>query len=138
MKTLTFAEPIDSTPGPGTTHADLGIPVRLGIGQEITSPKGPGGLTVEYLSLVEDSRCPSDQVCDVLGRAVVRIKLRVPTGPLGESDMVIEKGQVGTTVKRFGRFSVALLALDPEPGSEGTVSPEETRVTLVIFLPDDS
>jgi len=49
--------------------------------------------------------------------------------------MVIKDGQVGTTVKKFGRYSVAFLGLEPKPTAAGAASPEEATATLVIFQP---
>ncbi len=134
VASLTFAEPIESEPGLVATHVDLGQPVRLTVGQELNSPKGPGGLIMEYVTLVKDTRCSADSSCDEPGHVIVRIALRILTGPLGESDMVIEEGQVGTTVKRFGRYSVAFLALEPKPTSSSP-APEGSIATLVIFEP---
>jgi len=135
VETLTFPASIEADPGLVATHADLGIPVRLTIGQELNSPKGPGGLIMRYVTLVEDTRCPVGSSCDDPGQVVVRIALRILTGPLGESDIVIKDGQVGTTVKKFGRYSVAFLGLEPKPTASGAASPENATATLVIFEP---
>jgi len=135
VETLTFPASIQSDPGLVATHANLGQPVRLTVGQELNSPKGPGGLIMRYVTLVEDTRCPAGSSCDEPGQVVVRIALRILTGPLGESDMVIKDGQVGTTVKKFGRYSVAFLGLEPKPTAAGAASPEEATATLVIFQP---
>ncbi len=128
VATLTFPDSIQSDPGLVTTHANLGQPVRLTVGQELNSPKGPGGLIMRFETVVEDTRCPAGSNCDEPGEVIVRIALRILTGPLGKSDMVIEDGQVGITVKKFGRYSVAFLGMETDSSGDSTA-------TLVIFEP---
>ena len=100
----------------------------------MTSPKGvASGMTVRFVSIIEDTRCPSGQTCDEPGQVAIRIFLRSDS-PLGESEMVITQGQEGTTLKKFGKFSVAFLALDPGPGTDGPADPDDVRATLVILL----
>ena len=132
---IEFAEPVDANPGTGATSVDLATPVRLSPGQEISSPKGPGGLIVEFIELVEDTRCPAGDTCAEPGRVVIRVKLRVPSGPLGESEIELEGGQSAPTVRKFGRYSLAFLALEPEPAAGVTPDPDEAVATLAVVQP---
>lgn len=132
---LEFAEPVDADPGIGKTSVELATPVRLGIGQEISSPLGPGGLIVEFLGVVEDTRCPVGETCAEPGRAVIRVKLRVPAGPLGESEIALEGGQAGPTVQKFGRYSLVFLALEPEPAAGVDLDPDEAIAILAVIQP---
>ena len=128
-----FPDPIDSDPSGDTTQVDLGVPVRLSPGQEMTSPKGvASGMTVRFIEVVEDTRCSPGRACEEPGQVVVRVFLRADS-PLGESELIIRDGQEGTTIKRFGKFSVAFLALEPAPGSVGVAS-VDPEATLVILL----
>ncbi len=128
---LTFADPVDAEPGPDATSVDLATPVRLRPGQEIFSPKGPGGLIVEFMEVVEDTRCPPGEACPDPGRAVIRVKLRVPSGPLGESEIELAGGQAQPAVRSFGRYSVAFISLEPVPaGGAG-----EAVATLAVVQP---
>ena len=128
---LSFAEPVDADPGLNATSVDLASPVRLRPGQEISSPKGPGGLIVEFVGVIEDTRCPPGETCAEPGRAVVHVKLRVPSGPLGEAEMELAGDQSDPTVRRFGRFSLALIALDPVPAADS----EKPVATLAVVQP---
>ena len=133
---LQFADPVEANQGLEATSVDLATPVRLRPGQEIISPRGPGGLIVEFMGLVEDTRCPSGESCAEPGRAVIRLKLRVPSGPLGEAEMEIAAGQSAPTVKSFGRYSVALLAVEPEPvAGAAQPDPENVVATLAVVQP---
>ena len=127
---LTFTDPVDAEPGLTTTSVDLNTPVRLRPGQEISSPKGPGGLIVEFLGVTEDTRCGAGETCSDPGVAVIRVKLRVPSGPLGESEMELAGDQSEPTVKRFGRFSLAFIALKPAPAND-----DDAVATLAVVQP---
>ena len=132
---LEFAEPVDANPGVGATPVELATPVRLSPGQEISSPLGPGGLIVEFMGLVEDTRCPAGETCAEPGRVVIRVKLRVPSGPLGEAEIELKGDQTAPTVRKFGRYSLAFLALEPEPVAGVTPDPDEAIATLAVVQP---
>ncbi len=121
-----FPEAVESNPTGETTLTELGVPVRLPLGQEMTSPKGVvSGMTARFVTVIEDTRCPAGQTCEAPGRVVIQISLRADS-PLGTSEMIIEDGQTGTTIKRFGKFSVGFLALDNDA--------DGVKATLVILL----
>ena len=100
----------------------------------MTSPKGvAAGMTVKFVDVIEDTRCPSAETCDQPGRVVVKISLRSDS-PLGDSEMIIEDDQLGTTIKRFGKYSVAFIDLEPRPNPDGSLSGEQIKASLVILL----
>jgi hypothetical protein len=122
-----FPDPIDSNPNGETTLVELGVPVNLPLGQEMTSPKGVvSGMTARFVSVIEDTRCQAGQPCEAPGKVVIQISLRADS-PLGTSELTIEDGQTGTTIKRYGKFSVGFLGLDNEPSGD-------PKATLVILL----
>ena len=123
-----FPDPVDANPTGETTLVELGVPVRLPLGQEMTSPKGVvSGMTARFVKVIEDTRCPAGQTCEAqgeaLGKVVIQISLRADS-PLGTSELTIEDGQAGTTIKRYGKFSVGFLGM----------SDDGTKATLVILL----
>ncbi len=121
-----FPDPVESNPTGETTLVELGVPVRLPLGQEMTSPLSVvAGMTARFISVIEDTRCPAGQTCETPGRVVVKIDLRADS-PLGTSEMIIEDDQTGTTIKRFGKYSVGFLGLEAD--SDGV------KATLVILL----
>ena len=128
---LNLSEPVDQVPGVGTTNVQLAVPVRLTQGKEIVAPDSlQRGIAVKFMHIVEDTRC-SD--CDDPGQAVIRINLRVPSGPLGESDMILTGDQSTPYVKKFGRYSVVFVSLEPGPGTTIESNPEQAIATLAVI-----
>ena len=128
---LNLSEPVDQVPGVGTTNVQLAVPVRLTQGKEIVAPDSlQRGIAVEFMYIIEDTRC-SD--CGDQGQAVIRINLRVPSGPLGESDMILTGDPSTPYVKKFGRYSVVFVSLEPGPGTTIEENPEQAIATLAVI-----
>jgi hypothetical protein len=122
---------VDQVPGVGTTNVQLAVPVRLTQGKEIVAPDSlQRGIAVEFMYIIEDTRC-SD--CGDQGQAVIRINLRVPSGPLGESDMILTGDPSTPYVKKFGRYSVVFVSLEPGPGTTIKENPEQAIATLAVI-----
>lgn len=131
VTSLNLAEPVDQVPGVGTTNVQLAVPVRLTQGKEIVAPDSlQRGIAVEFMYIIEDTRC-SD--CDDQGQAIIRINLRVPSGPLGESDMILTGDPSTPYVKKFGRYSVVFVSLEPGPGTTIEENPEQAIATLAVI-----
>ena len=131
VTSLNLAEPVDQVPGVGTTNVQLAVPVRLTQGKEIVAPDSlQRGIAVEFMYIIEDTRC-SD--CDDQGQAIIRINLRVPSGPLGESDMILTGDPSTPYVKKFGRYSVVFVSLEPSPGTTIESNPEQAIATLAVI-----
>jgi hypothetical protein len=109
--------------GSSNFHVHAEVPVRMGLGQKMNSPTGINGIIVQYSEFIEDNRATG-------GVATVRIELSVPSGGLGGADMTLESGQINPTYKKFGKYSVGLLSLEPAPITDADVS----KVTVVVFL----
>lgn len=128
---LNLSEPVDQVSGVGTTNVQLSVPVRLTQGKEIVAPDSlQRGIAVEFMYIIEDTRC-SD--CDDQGQAIIRINLRVPSGPLGESDMILTGDPSTPYVKKFGRYSVVFVSLEPGPGTTIEENPEQAIATLAVI-----
>lgn len=84
------------------------------------------GLTVEFVRVVEDSRCPSDTTCVWAGEVKVQISTRVYRTPAVQHE--ITAGQHATV----GDYRVVVVRVQPEPISTRTISPDEYRVTLRV------
>jgi len=109
----------------GSGQPPLPITVALGrafpleLGQ--TAAVGPQGPIVEFVQVVEDSRCPRGATCVWEGRA--RILIRVSSSGdvlgFGTQDLVLEPGQGdpdGASVQgTFDTYRLELLFLDPYP-----------------------
>lgn len=102
------------------------------LGQEIQlAPKeqavfDPHGLTVEFVKVVEDSRCPTDVTCVWAGEVKVQIATRISAVEAVQHEIIA--GQDAMT----GKFRLAVVRVQPERVSTREISPEEYRVTLRV------
>lgn len=119
--------PITPTPTE-TAPPDIKTPVNDDItaNQPFTLSMGEsaifqaGGLTVEFNSVVSDSRCPSDVVCVWAGEATVHI-IATTQGPAVEADLVIpssDKDSIQLRGDVGGTYNLKLLDLTPHPNSK--------------------
>ncbi len=69
-------------------------------------------LKVEFLAVVEDSRCPEGVDCIHAGNATVRVKV---TSKLGEPQIFTFNTMRSDETFEFERYEFSLIALDPYP-----------------------
>ena len=81
------------------------------------------GVTIKFLDVVEDSRCPKDVTCIWAGRAIVKVevsannKKEIKTLIFGE----VKPGEVANTNLYSSKdFAINGLTLNPYPVSENT------------------
>ena len=116
-----------------TTEKPLFTPVALKVGQKIASPTLPGGLTVLFAEVLEDSRCPIGSECPAPGKIVIRTELASNVTPLGELVMTIEEGQDGPTIKKVSRYSAVFISLEPHPIAAETIDPSEYVAVIAVI-----
>ena len=129
---ITFLETVIADEG-RTTERPLFTPVALKVGQKIASPTLPGGLTVLFAEVLEDSRCPIGSDCPVPGKMVIRTELASNVTPLGELVMTIEEGQDGPTVKKVSKYSAVFISLEPHPVEGETIDPSEYVAVIAVI-----
>ena len=69
-------------------------------------------LTIKFISVVEDSRCPIDAACVWTGNAKIQLKLKKKNGTWEtfELNTDIEKREI-----RFGGYAIKIVGLTPTP-----------------------
>jgi hypothetical protein len=111
-----------TAPPPSALEGDL----RLALGR--TATVGPDGLTVRFVSVVDDSRCPMDVQCVRAGEAKVQLGLRAPGTRDDAVILATEGGQ--PRVASFAGYDIHLVALDPPRRTD--VPNPAYRVTLRV------
>jgi hypothetical protein len=108
------------------------VPRAAGLNQEVQlAPReqvayGQQGLTVEFVRVSEDSRCPSDTTCVWAGEVKVQVETRLDNaGPVQHE---IKAGEHATV----GAFRVVVVDVQPVPVSTRQIPQEEYRVTLKV------
>jgi hypothetical protein len=109
--------------------ASLGEPFTLGIGDEKTVEGA--GISVMFIGVTEDSRCPSDVVCIWEGQTSA--ELRVKKGAdVSDMNLTIRGSGGGMlNAKNFEGYTVTLTKVDPYPDSGG-IDEKDYVVTLVV------
>lgn len=104
----TYVYPNSAT---NTSEASVSITLKIGEIQTISS-----GITISMDSVITDSRCPKDMVCDYAGIAVVGFKISSSNGKTNFTLNTIEGFSVGVLVDGY---RIKLINLNPERPSGG-------------------
>jgi len=113
-----------STGAPAPRAASLNQEVQLAPGEQVAY--GSHGLTVEFVRIAEDSRCPTDTTCVWAGEVKVQVATR--TGGAEAVQHEIKAGEHATV----GAFRVLVVNVQPERLSTREIPQEEYRVTLKV------
>jgi hypothetical protein len=85
-------------------------------------------LRVEFLGVMNDSRCPADAVCIQGGDALVTI--RVMDG--GRNEYQLHTGDESQATITHNGHRISLVQVQPYPFSSRTIRPEEYRATFTV------
>ena len=119
--------------GPGGVisgiQAEAGREFDISVGQEAQVRGTP--LTIRFIRISEDSRCPSDVQCVWAGNAIVRLGLSA-TGIAG--DEVSLNTTLDPKSANYGGYRISLTGLKPVPRS-GTAIPAASYVATLEVRP---
>lgn len=113
-----------STGAPAPHAAHLSQEVQLAPKEQ--AAYGAQGLTVEFVRVVEDSRCPKDTTCVWAGEVKVQVATRV-----GSAEAVQHEIKAGESAI-VGAFQVMVVNVQPDRLSTREIRQEEYRVTLKV------
>jgi hypothetical protein len=100
-------------------RVDLGANVRLAPGASVSVKAA--AMSVRFIAVTEDSRCPRDVTCVWAGEVKVQLALNdLPMEILGGSNAVA------------AGYRVTLVQVEPEPLSTARIAPQDYRATLKI------
>ena len=88
----------------------------------------PKKLSLKFLSLVEDSRCPTDTNCIWAGNAKIKIQLSKPGKPAKVFELNTNPGN--TTI--FEGYKFKLKALTPQPATNIRINRNGYMATIVV------
>ena len=94
---------------------------------ETTSVSGTN-VSVRFVGVQGDSRCPADAVCIQGGDAIVRVEVLPATGGATTYDLHTANSQP----VRHGDVSIALVELTPYPFASRPTQPGDYRATLRV------
>jgi hypothetical protein len=108
--------------------ASLGQAFNIKIGQEASISSRQ--LTLKFLSVLEDSRCPQGTNCIWQGNGKINIEL----APRGQKSSVVELN-TATSLKSeatYLRYKITLLDLRPYPSAWSTIQQSEYVATVRV------
>lgn len=125
--TLAYAQPLDES----TTVAKLDFPFHLRINQ--TAIIKTENVSIQFLDIVEDSRCPSDVRCIWAGQVTISVnitkycdsphRMNLTVGPLGSNSSIGE----------LDNYKIQLLQVQPYPkASTGQINEADYVAVLKI------
>jgi hypothetical protein len=85
-------------------------------------------VTVEFMRVSGDSRCPADAFCVQGGDALVEVRVR--NGSAAEYEL--HTGDHSRAAATHAGFRIELVQLQPYPFSSRTIQPGEYRATLTV------
>ncbi len=96
--------------------------------------------SVRFLTVSEDSRCPSQVQCVWAGDGAVVLEVAPADGDTAE-DTLHTNPESGPGALVLAGYELTLLQLDPFPVTPGEIEPDDYRVTLALYdrlegLPD--
>jgi len=107
--------------------ADIEKPFSLKINQ--TAHIESAGLEMTFVTVKEDSRCPSDVVCVWAGQISIVIDVK-SGGNSSQLTLALSGGQ--SQSRSFGNYSIKLVDVQPYPISTKKNSPSDYLATLVV------
>lgn len=116
----------DSTTDPTLTpdfSAGVGEPIELHVGQAVDVD---GRVTIGFLRVVADSRCPTSVTCAWAGDGAVELMFRA-TNTLVVDTLYTVRDPRGVT---FGEIAIALTGLAPYPEVPGVILQSEYVATI--------
>ena len=116
-----------SNPAGQGTPQDAGTQIVLAPGDAYRVPDTD--LTISFLRVVEDSRCPTGATCIREGDAAVLLRVDQP-GNLA-SEATLHTSGPGAREQRVGNATISLVSVTPYPAAEGPPRAGEYRVTLL-------
>lgn len=108
----------------------LGQSVELKMQEGASCTDCKSSLSVEFLDIMEDSRCPKNTTCIWAGKAVV--KLRVNTSKQQIFDLTINGDSKQGNTKVVGDYSITFESLSPYP--ESGVQAKKTEKVLKVLV----
>lgn len=111
-------------------------PLQPALGQRFELRAGApallqGGLTIVFVNVESDSRCPIDAVCIQAGDATVKLTLSHPSASRVERDLHTDRSGASVT---YLSYTIALAQLGPAPRASQTTRPNDYVATLVVTM----
>ncbi|MFY3740340.1 MAG: hypothetical protein HMLIMOIP_000777 [Candidatus Nitrosomirales archaeon] len=110
--------------------AKLNTEFHLEIGQ--TALIESKNISVRFLNVTEDSRCPSDVVCVWEGQVTILLNIMQHDQDLGDFALTIRGGDETLAAKTFDGHAVQVMQVEPYPKASEPIQTSDYVATLVV------
>src|SRR5712691_9516417 len=118
----------DGSSSHGMVRATRDIPFQLRVNQ--TAFIDSLNLSIGFVAVSEDSRCPSDVVCIWEGQATINVDVQRANLNPSNFNLTSRGGESSLSVKNFDDFSIRLLEIAPDPKSTEPIGTSDYLATL--------
>ncbi len=108
-------------------EAQTGKQIKMLVGKQAKETRSK--LTIKFLSLVEDSRCPTDVQCIQAGNARIQVSIGKQGGAAETFEINTTLGPKGAT---FGGYAINLVSLTPAPKSNIRINRNGYTATFTV------
>jgi hypothetical protein len=113
----------------GPVSATLDDPFQLEVGQ--TALLEAQGISVEFLEIVEDSRCPMGVECVWAGQALILVRV---SGEGDAQELTLQLGPADSVTGVYDSYLFEFLALDPYPQAPDQDAPPQPAYTATLVV----
>lgn len=107
------------------------IAIKIPLGQTLSLD----GMTIEFIEVLEDSRCPEDVVCVWAGQA--KVKVRVSKDGVAQDAQELIVGKSGKNhIAQFDESTLKAIALSPYPTTKNTGARDYVLLVIKEKLED--
>lgn len=122
-------EPVPTSPPlSGARPGQSANTITLAIGQELLVESA--GLTLRFVKVEDDSRCPVDVTCVWAGDATVHLEARAKG--VSPSALALHVAPERGQSAQVDRYVVTLVRLTPQPRSDKPISPTDYRAEISV------
>lgn len=110
-------------------QAELGSIIELKIGEQ--GKINDLDICLDFLDVVEDSRCPTNTACFWEGQADVKFNFQID-GSNQELTLVSRAGSPQAAEQTIGERKIRLVSVSPYPKTSDPIAKEDYIITIVI------
>lgn len=112
------------------TNTELDTPFQLKIGQ--SAQINSEGLTIDFLEVTEDSRCPEDVQCIVAGQVSTLVSISKNGTVEGDYNLTIGSREEDAVAITPGGLTIQLEAVAPYPNTTQPIEPADYIATFLV------
>jgi len=110
--------------------SDLNQPFDIKLNQSIYIKSE--NLEIEFLEVMEDSRCPVSSICKWEGQAIVLLRLQSSDNHSSKINLTQRKGHPDLAVGKINEYQIKLNMINPYPTLKEKINISDYKLNLTI------